>query len=239
MIKKIPLAQIKPNPSNPRTIRDNKFKKLVQSLLSFPDMARVRPIVVNKDMVILGGNMRYKAMQEAGWSECHVEVVDWPEDKQKEFIIKDNVGFGEWDWDELTSDWNAVDLEAWGLDVPNEGKDNDNDSYSTKVESPIYEIKGEKPKPEDIYDLGKYGELMSKIKNADISDKDKILLQLAATRHIVFDYSKAAEYYAHSESEIQELMEDSALVIIDYDKAIELGFAKLYDDLSRLAEIDA
>jgi len=118
MIKKIPLAQIKPNPSNPRTIRDDKFKKLVQSLLSFPDMARVRPIVVNKDMVILGGNMRYKAMQEAGWSECHVEVVDWPEDQQKEFIIKDNVGFGEWDWDELTSDWNAVDLEAWGLDVP-------------------------------------------------------------------------------------------------------------------------
>jgi DNA modification methylase len=123
MIKKIPLAQIKPNPSNPRTIRDDKFKKLVQSLLSFPDMARVRPIVVNKDMVILGGNMRYKAMQEAGWSECHVEVVDWPEDQQKEFIIKDNVGFGDWDWDELTSDWNAVDLEAWGLDVPVFDKD--------------------------------------------------------------------------------------------------------------------
>jgi len=134
MIKKIPLAQIKPNPSNPRTIRDDKFKKLVQSLLSFPDMARVRPIVVNKDMVILGGNMRYKAMQEAGWTECHVEVVDWPEDQQKEFIIKDNVGFGEWDWDELANDWSIVDLEAWGLDVPvlDEIKlDTKDDNYDT------------------------------------------------------------------------------------------------------------
>jgi len=80
-------------------------------------MANVRPIVVNKEMVVLGGNMRLKAMQEAGWSEVPVEVVDWSEEKQREFIIKDNVGFGEWDWDELANNWDAEELKDWGLDV--------------------------------------------------------------------------------------------------------------------------
>lgn len=238
MMKTVKIKDIKPNPDNPRTIKDDKFKKLVQSLKDFPEMAAVRPIVVNEDMVVLGGNMRLRAMQEAGWTDCMVQVVSWSEEKQKEFIIKDNVGYGDWDWDTLANKWDSEDLEAWGLDVP-DLKESSDEAYSAKVESPIYEMKGEKPKPEDLYNLGKYTELMDKINNSDISDKEKILLQLAATRHIVFDYSKIAEYYAHSDSQIQSLMEDSAMVIIDYNKAIELGFVKLYDDLSQLAEIDA
>ena len=80
-------------------------------------MANARPIVVNKDMVALGGNMRLKAMQEAGWSEVPVKVVDWSEEKQREFIIKDNVGFGDWDWDELANTWDAEELNEWGLDT--------------------------------------------------------------------------------------------------------------------------
>jgi hypothetical protein len=91
---------------------------LVQSLKDFPEMAKVRPIVVNTEMVILGGNMRFKAMKEAGWKEVPVEVVDWSEEKQKEFIVKDNVGFGEWDWEILANEWDAEDLDKWGLDVP-------------------------------------------------------------------------------------------------------------------------
>jgi site-specific DNA-methyltransferase (adenine-specific) len=114
----IPVTDIKPNPSNPRLIKDDKFHKLVQSLKDFPEMAKVRPIVVNQDMVILGGNMRFKAMKEAKWKEIPVEVVDWDEGKQREFIIKDNVGFGEWDWDDLANNWDAEELDAWGLDVP-------------------------------------------------------------------------------------------------------------------------
>lgn len=114
----VSIANIKPNPSNPRLIKDDKFKKLVQSLKDFPEMANVRPIVVNKDMVILGGNMRFKAMKEAKWKEIPVEVVDWDEAKQREFIIKDNVGFGEWDWDDLANNWDAEELDKWGLDVP-------------------------------------------------------------------------------------------------------------------------
>jgi DNA modification methylase len=114
----VDIAEIKPNPNNPRIIKDEKFHKLVQSLKDFPEMASVRPIVVNQDMVILGGNMRFKAMKEAKWKQIPVEVVDWDEEKQREFIIKDNVGFGEWDWDDLANSWNAEELEAWGLDVP-------------------------------------------------------------------------------------------------------------------------
>ena len=117
-MESLPISKVRPNSENPRYIKDEKFKKLVQSLRDFPEMANVRPIVVNQEMVVLGGNMRLKAMQEAGWSEVPVEVVDWSEEKQREFIIKDNVGFGEWDWDELANTWDAEELKDWGLDVP-------------------------------------------------------------------------------------------------------------------------
>ena len=115
----IAISKVIPNSDNPRYIKEDKFKKLVQSLKDFPEMANARPIVVNKDMVALGGNMRLKAMQEAGWTEVPVKIVDWSEEKQKEFIIKDNVGFGDWDWDELANTWDEMELDAWGLDVPN------------------------------------------------------------------------------------------------------------------------
>ena len=117
-MKQVPLKDIKPNPNNPRIIKDEKFAKLVQSLKDLPEMASVRPIVVNQDMIVLGGNMRLKAMKEAGWKQAPVEVVDWDEDKQRQFIIKDNVGFGEWDWEMLANEWDAEQLEDWGLDIP-------------------------------------------------------------------------------------------------------------------------
>jgi len=117
-MKLYPLSKIKPNPKNPRIIKDDKFAKLVKSLKDFPEMATVRPIVCNTDMVILGGNMRYKAMKEAGWKEAPVEVVEWPQDKQDEFVIKDNVSGGEWDWEQLANEWDADKLDAWGLDLP-------------------------------------------------------------------------------------------------------------------------
>lgn len=122
-MKLININKIKANPSNPRVIKDHKFQQLKKSLEDFPDMAKVRPIVVNADMVVLGGNMRLKAMQAAGWEEVPVEVVDWPEERQREFIIKDNVGFGEWDWEIIANEW--PDVGGWGLDVP--GFDNAGD----------------------------------------------------------------------------------------------------------------
>jgi ParB-like chromosome segregation protein Spo0J len=118
MPSRIKISEIKFNPNNPRIIKDDKFKKLVQSLKDLPEMAEVRPIVVNTDMIVLGGNMRLKAMKEAGWKDVPVEIVDWDEQKQKQFIIKDNVGFGEWDWEQLANEWDAEELGEWGLDVP-------------------------------------------------------------------------------------------------------------------------
>ena len=117
-IEKIKISEVKSNSSNPRIIKDDKFKKLVKSLINFPEMSEVRPIVCNTDMVVLGGNMRLKAMKEAGWKEVPVEIVDWSEEQQKEFIVKDNVGFGEWDWELLANEWDSDDLNEWGLDVP-------------------------------------------------------------------------------------------------------------------------
>jgi hypothetical protein len=117
-VQTVKLSDVKSNPNNPRLIKNDKFEKLVQSLKDFPEMAKVRPIVVNQDFVVLGGNQRLRAMKEAGWKQVPIEVVDWSEQQQKEFIIKDNVGFGEWEWEMLANEWEADDLEKWGLDVP-------------------------------------------------------------------------------------------------------------------------
>ena len=119
MIKKVKITEVISNPNNPRLIKDDKFKKLVKSIQDFPDMLNVRPIVVNKDMVVLGGNMRLKAIKEAGIKEINVDIVDWNEQQQKEFIVKDNVGYGEWDWDDLANNWDEQLLTDWGLDLPN------------------------------------------------------------------------------------------------------------------------
>jgi len=135
-MKEFPIASVKSNPNNPRIIKNEKFKKLVNSLKEFPEMSKVRPIVVNKDMIVLGGNMRLKAMKEAGWKNVPVEVVDWSEEKQREFIIKDNVGFGEWDWDELANTWDAEELNDWGLDTPDNWKAEEMEAAEDDYEVP-------------------------------------------------------------------------------------------------------
>jgi len=116
-----PISRIRQNPSNPRIIKDDKFGKLVKSIREFPQMLHLRPIVVNDDMVVLGGNMRLKACIEAGLTEVPViKATDLTEEQQQEFIIKDNVGFGEWDWDALANEWDSEKLAEWGLDnIPN------------------------------------------------------------------------------------------------------------------------
>ena len=115
---KLEISKLKPNKDNPRIIKDNKFKKLVQSIKDFPQMLELRPIVVDEDMTILGGNMRYKASIEAGLKEVYIKIAEGlTEDQKKEFIIKDNVGFGEWEWDILANEWDSVKLNEWGLDV--------------------------------------------------------------------------------------------------------------------------
>ena len=116
------LSKIKGNPNNPRIIKDDKFKKLVKSISEFPKMLELRPIIVDENFIVQGGNMRLKALQELKFKDIPDEwvkqVSDLTEEQKKEFIIKDNVGFGEWDFDDLANNWDAEKLIEWGLDVP-------------------------------------------------------------------------------------------------------------------------
>ena len=130
------LSNIKGNPNNPRIIKDDKFKKLVKSISEFPKMLELRPIIVDENFIVQGGNMRLKALQELKFKEIPDEwvkqVSDLTEEQKKEFIIKDNVGFGEWDFDDLANNWDVEKLNEWGLDIPNFV----NDVYGTDFSLP-------------------------------------------------------------------------------------------------------
>jgi DNA modification methylase len=145
--------KLKTNPNNPRAIRKDQLDKLVKSLREFPEMLEARPIVVDPDFVVLGGNMRLKAAQLAGLTEVPVYVASWEEAKHKEFIIKDNLAFGEWDWDMLANEWDAEELDDWGLDVPLE--DEPTEGLTDPDEVP--EIPEEPTtKPGDLWILGEH-----------------------------------------------------------------------------------
>tara|TARA_B100001094_G_C18125339_1_gene769173 strand:+ start:620 stop:1216 length:597 start_codon:yes stop_codon:yes gene_type:complete len=116
--KKVNIKDLILNPENPRVIKDYKFKKLIKSIKTFPEMLKLRPIVVNEKMEVLGGNMRTRACIEAGLKEVYIQVANLTKEQEKEFIIKDNSSFGEWDWDLLANEWEIQDLKDWGLDIP-------------------------------------------------------------------------------------------------------------------------
>ena len=120
---KVKISQIKPNPKNPRIIKDDKFQKLVKSIQEFPEMLDKRPLICFTDVdgkyVILGGNMRYKACIAAGLKEVPIDLADdWTEEQKRQFVVKDNLGYGDWDFDALSTDYDIGELEEWGLDVP-------------------------------------------------------------------------------------------------------------------------
>jgi len=166
-IKKIKLSEIKPNPNNPRIIKDDKFKKLVKSIQDFPEMLELRPIVVNDDMIVLGGNMRLKACKEAGLKEVPViKASELTEEQQREFIIKDNVGFGEWDWEQLANEWDAEQLDEWGLDVPDfavKELDAEEDDYEMPDEVKTDIVLG------DLFEIGQHRLLCG-----DSTDSDQV-----------------------------------------------------------------
>lgn len=160
------LSSIKTNPNNPRLIKDERFKKLVQSIKDFPQMMELRPMIVDKDNIILGGNMRLKAIQELGMKEIPDSWVkkasDLTEEQKKEFIIKDNVGFGEWDWETLANAWDENDLKDWGLELPFKfGGDAEEDDYEIPDEIETDIIAG------DLFEIGQHRLLCGDSTNAD------------------------------------------------------------------------
>lgn len=159
-----------------------------------------------------------------------VAADDLTEGERREFIIKDNAPFGDWDWDKLSGEWDAEDLNGWGLDVWDGGAQV-KDGYSTKTNIPQYEPTGRTPTWEEMLDTRKMEELVSGINGADVPEDVKAFLIEAAHRHTRFNYRNIAEYYANATPEVQQLMEDSALVIIDIDDAIAKGFTRFSEEV--------
>lgn len=234
-IEYVDISTIKENPINPRTIKKHQLDKLKKSIKDFPEMLELRPIVIDNDNHVLGGNMRLKALKELNHKQIPiVRIGDITDDKKRQFIIKDNVGYGDWDWEMLNADWDMNELKDWGLDVAEFKIDDDDDEetpYTNKVQAPIYVPSENEPSLKDTYDDTKYHQFIKQIDEADINDDMKSYLKICATRHIQFNYEKIADLYAHQDTKTQELMETLALVIIDFERAIELGYIQLGDNL--------
>lgn len=200
------IKDIKPNPDNPRTIRDDNFKKLVKSIKEFPEMLDARPLVLNKEHIILGGNMRYKAAKEAGLTELPVKIVDWPEDKQREFIIKDNVSGGDWDWDILANEWDTDLLDDWGLELPDSIKEPDE---VEEDEAP--EVSSEPPVSQlgSIYQLGRH-----RVMCGDSTDKASVeLLMNGDKADMVFtDPPYGYSYESNHQTKHKMLKNDDTII---------------------------
>lgn len=150
---KVKISQIQPNPDNPRVIRDGQFDKLVKSITEFPQMLELRPIVVDENLMVLGGNMRLRAAQKAGLKELPVlKASELSEEQKQRFIIADNVGFGDWDWDKLANEWDAQDLVDWGLDVPTFDEQGTEEAEEDNYEVP--ETINTDIEPGDLFEIG-------------------------------------------------------------------------------------
>ena len=166
--ERVKISNVKTNPNNPRLIKDDKFKKLVRSIKEFPEMLQIRPIVVDQDNIVLGGNMRLRACKEAGLKEVYIVKADQlTEKQQREFIIKDNVGFGEWDWDDLANEWDVDELEDWGLDLPVDLK-----AEELEAEEDDYEMPDEIKTDIVLGDLIEIGE--HRLLCGDSTDSDQV-----------------------------------------------------------------
>lgn len=167
-VDKVKISEVKTNPKNPRLIKDDKFKKLVKSIQDFPQMLELRPIVVDENNIVLGGNMRLKACKEAGLKEVFiVRAENLTAEQKDEFIVKDNVGFGEWDWDILANEWDAELLNDWGLDLPV-----DLSVTELEAEEDNYEIPNEINTDIVIGDLFEIGE--HRLLCGDSTDSDQV-----------------------------------------------------------------
>jgi len=179
----------------------------------------------------VGGHFRIRELKKLGYEEVECVIVDLNEADEKELNIRLNANTGQWDFELLANEWNSEELSEWGLEVPIEDEIID-EEYTRKIETPVYEPKNEKPEITELVTRTKTDSLIAAINKSDISKDDKDFLINAAQRHLVFDYGKIADYYSHAPKEIQELMEQSALVIIDFDKAIENGYVVLSDEIA-------
>jgi DNA modification methylase len=211
----VKINEVKSNPNNPRIIKDDKFKKLVASIKELPQMLELRPIVVNEDMVVLGGNMRLKACKEAGLKEIPIiKASELNEEQQRAFIIKDNVGFGEWDWDALANEWDAEQLADWGLDVPNfegvelDAVEDDFDAPEGGIETDI--VIG------DLFEIGEHRLLCG-----DSTDSDSVAKLMDGQKADMLFTDPPYNVGFNGRSGKFEVIENDDLETDDFDKFIE------------------
>ena len=235
----VDIDNVIPYQNNPR-INDDAVDKVAASIREF---GWQQPIVVDKNNVIIVGHTRLKAAQQLGMKQVPVVFADLSEEKAKAYRLADNKTneFAQWDFDLLTQELEGLDLdmEAFGFDVSDieteEPEDETENPYTKEVNIPQYEPTGEYVDIAELVDTTKANELIERIKESGVSKKEKQFLINSAYRHNVFNYKKIAEYYANANEEMQELMEDSALVIIDVDDAIAKGYATLRNDIEEIA----
>ncbi len=246
-VERLPLSELKMHSRNPRhhpQPGDRAWERLKKSL----DYDYFDPIVLNKrNGKLVSGHLRVKIMREMGVTEADTVVVDYDEQTHIARMLAANKLIGEWDeaaLEELALELKDADfdldltgfeleeLEAFGED----GESKEDQTYTSKIVPPVYEPKGPYPPVEDLYDEGKCQELLDEINAADLPEDVAEFLRAAATRHTVFKFRNIAEFYAHASEDVQDLMEKSGLVIIDFNKAIEYGFVKLTKLLGELAD---
>jgi hypothetical protein len=244
------VADLIPYAANSRTHSDAQVAQIAASIKEF---GWTNPILVSGDNSIIAGHGRLLAARKLGMDEVPAIVLDHlSKAQQRALVIADNqlaLNAG-WDMKMLKAEIEDLDLENFNLEIlgfdesfldellettPSGDADN---PYTTKISTPVYEPKGDKPSVEELYDDKKAVDLVAAIKASKLNEKEKQFLMSAASRHIVFDYAKIANFYAHSSADCQELMENSALVIIDFDKAIENGFVKLTDEINNMFQGD-
>lgn len=236
----VELDKLKPYENNPR-FNDEGVEKVANSIKEF---GFKNPIILDKDNVIVCGHTRWKAAQKLGLKYVPCIIADDLTPEQvKAFRLVDNktAEFSDWDMDALNQELANIldfDMSLFGFmdEMPDIDLDITGNKYSTNIQIPQYEITGECPALEALVDEEKTNSLLGKIEQANIPEDIKAFLRKAATRHYAFNYKNIAEYYAHAPAEIQELMEESALVIIDYDNAIRNGYVQLSEDLKSLVE---
>lgn len=237
-VETVSIDKIKPYENNPRN-NDDAVDAVANSIKEF---GWQQPIVVDNGRVIIAGHTRYKAAKKLGYREVPIFVAGkLTEEQVNAYRLADNkVGeLAEWDDAELSEELNKIldiNMADFGFkDEPiSNVLDKQEDKYTQKTDIPQCEVTGEKPKESELVDTSKRDYLVQEIKKANLPEDVKKFLILGAQRHLKFDYQAIAEYYAHANKEIQQLMEDSALVIIDYDNAMKNGYAKFLDTVEEL-----
>lgn len=237
----LPIKAIKPYKHNPRK-NDKAVEYVANSLRTF---GWKQPIVIDENYEIVAGHTRWKAAKTLGMETVPCVLADdlTPEQVQA-YRLADNklAEMSDWDFDLLEMEMNDIDPNLFDMadfgffnDDIEEGPDK---TYTAKIDIPQYTPKGEKPDYSELCDREKYDELIQEINAADISDRDKEFLKQAATRHLSFNYSKIANFYAHSDAKVQRLMENSALVIIDFDDAIRDGYVNLTKKIKNIVGVE-